>query len=98
MPSSSISKELPSGRPACPANRPSTVGVPVDVVGRESSGEGRVPGIVESVIVVEDDDELGGWEGDERGRFRLRNDILVLCMLITGWLAEGLRGCIRNLR
>lgn len=46
MPSSSISKELPSGRPACPANRASTVGVPVDVVGRESSGEGRVPAII----------------------------------------------------
>lgn len=45
MPSSSISKELPSGRPACPANSASTVAVPVDVVGRESSGEGRVPGI-----------------------------------------------------
>lgn len=78
VPSSPISKELPSGRPACPANRASTVAVPVDVVGRESRGEGRVPGIITGWWVL----EMGGWGGDddERGRFRLRKDIWCLCM------------------
>lgn len=81
-PSSSINKELPSGRPACPANRASTVGVPVDVVGRESRGERRVPGMIGWWVleVVDDDDdddevELGERDDDERGRFRLRKDI-----------------------
>lgn len=80
VPSSPISKELPSGRPACPANRASTVGVPVDVVGRESRGEGRVPGIIGCwLLEVVDDDEVGSWEvDDERGRFRLRKDIWCL--------------------
>lgn len=76
MPSSSINKELPSGRPACPANRASTVGVPVDVVGRESRGEGRVPGIMGWWVLEVVDDDVGVWEGDdERGKFRLRKDI-----------------------
>jgi hypothetical protein len=38
--------ELPSGKPAWPANVLSREGVPVDVVGRPSMGEGRTPGIV----------------------------------------------------
>jgi hypothetical protein len=36
---------VPSGRPACPAKMLSREGVPVDVVGRPSMGEGRTPGI-----------------------------------------------------
>lgn len=38
--------ELPSGKPAWPANMLSREGVPVDVVGRPSMGEGRTPAIV----------------------------------------------------
>lgn len=83
VPSSSINKELPSGRPACPANRASTVGVPVDVVRRESRGEGRVPGMIGWWVleVVNDEVEVEVGEGDdERGRFRLRKDIWCLCV------------------
>lgn len=87
VPSSSINKELPSGRPACPANRASTVGVPVDVVRRESRGEGRVPGMIGWWVleVVNDEVEMEVGEGDdERGRFRLRKDIWCLCMVKKG--------------
>ena len=38
--------EVPSGNPAWPANMLSREGVPVDVVGRPSMGEGRTPGII----------------------------------------------------
>lgn len=76
VPSSSINKELPSGRPACPANRASTVAVPVDVVGRESRGEGRVPGMKGWwVLEVDDDGDDDDDNDDERGVFRLRKDI-----------------------
>jgi hypothetical protein len=37
--------EVPRGRPAWPASMPSSEGVPVDVVGRPSMGEGRTPGM-----------------------------------------------------
>jgi hypothetical protein len=37
---------VPKGRPAWPARVPSREGVPVEVVGRPSIGEGRIPGIV----------------------------------------------------
>lgn len=72
-----MSREVPSGRPACPPKSASSVGVPVEVVGRPSRGEGRVPG-----------GEGGGEEGREgaegeggvlvgfRGVERLRKDIL----------------------
>lgn len=55
----------------------------MDVVGRESRGEGRVPGMIGWwVLEVVDDDEVEVGEGDdERGRFRLRKDIWCLCMV-----------------
>ena len=63
---------MPRGRPAWPPRRLSRVGVPVEVVGRPSRGEGRVPG----------SDGVGwemGLEGEEvdeeRPRLRLRKDI-----------------------
>lgn len=97
VPSSSINKELPSGRPACPAKRASTVGVPVDVVGRESRGEGRVPGIMIGCwcvleLVLDDEVEVEvevGETDDERGRFRLRKDIWYLCVCMYHMVTVG---------
>jgi len=69
---------VPSGRPACPPKSASSVGVPVEVVGRPSRGEGRMPG---GVGVAE---EGKGWTDVElvvlaglRGVERLRKDILM---------------------
>lgn len=86
-----MSREVPSGRPACPPKSASSVGVPVEVVGRPSSGEGRVPGgegVVEEVrgcveveLVV-----LAGFRGVER----LRKDILMVEP--EWWISSGV-GC-----
>ena len=53
-----MSIEFPSASPACPARMPSSEGVPVDVVGRPSMGEGRTPGGVGAGGVM-------GAEGEE---------------------------------
>lgn len=59
---------MPKERPAWPPRRASRVGVPVEVVGRPSRGEGRVPG-GEGCGGVEEELEV------VRPTLRLRKDI-----------------------
>jgi len=83
-------REVPRGRPACPPKSASSVGVPVEVVGRPSRGEGRVPGgagvvevgkgCVEVELVV-----LAGFRGVER----LRKDIFM--SKPEWWIESGVR-------
>lgn len=51
---------MPRGSPAWPARTPSSEAVPVEVVGRPSMGEGRVPG----TAGVGAEAEAGGEDGD----------------------------------
>jgi len=73
-----MSREVPRGRPACPPKSASSVGVPVEVVGRPSRGEGRMPGgagaAEESRGGVEVELVVLAWF---RGVERLRKDILM---------------------
>jgi hypothetical protein len=71
--------------------------VPVEVVSRPSTGEGRVPGtredfatgfvklVVAGLGVTFDDSEiLGELEAPDRPIFRLRNDIMSLFLRVDG--------------
>lgn len=68
--------ELPRANPACPASIPSKLGVPVEVVGRPSIGEGRTPGNgagdADGAISEEDAEPNPGIERDIP-TLRLRN-------------------------
>jgi hypothetical protein len=71
--------EFPNARPACPAKMPSSEGVPVDVVGRPSMGEGRTPGGVGAGCAIEGED--GAFDASspagarDSAMLRLRNAI-----------------------
>lgn len=74
MPFSSIRIEFPSGKPACPARSVSSERVPVEIVRRPSSDDGRVPGIdCFAWICCEDVDE----PEFETTTFLLRNDMFL---------------------